>query len=263
VGNRIEGNKITLDGKEYTLLNNEGENTFHGGVDGLSTKVFDAEIIEANDYIKVIYHYLSKDLESGFPGNLDVYVTYTVNKDKPELLIEFKATTDKVTYCSLTNHAYYTVGEPSLYTTKLYINSSNYLHVRQNDSIPIEKRALPEYMNFKIIKEITKDINHPILLDSKAHGYDHHYFFDNENEFNTLKASLIGRKYKMDIFTDFKGMQIYSCNYLKTTYPHYELDNIVHKSLAMEPQDDFLNINILKPGEIYNKFIKLCFTKNI
>jgi galactose mutarotase-like enzyme len=151
------------------------------------------------------------------------------------------------------------VGEPSLYKTSLYIDASTYLNCRKLDLIPIDIKEVPDYLSFKKLKPITKDIENPNLMDSKARGYDHHYYFDN-NDISSIKSSLVGQTYQMDIYTDFKGMQIYSVNYPNIT-PCYEIEPILHRSLAMEPQDGFLNNTILKPNETYNRFIRLSFKR--
>lgn len=259
VGNRIKGNKVIIEGKEYILANNEGDNVLHGGKEGLSTKTFSSVIKEHDDYVEVIYSYLSKDGESGFPGNMNVEVKYTINKGKNELKIDYLASTDKTTMCSLTNHAYYSVGEPSLKETKMYINASHYLHCNPVDLIPIEKREVPSYLDFRKPKMVFEDIDNPVLVNSKAHGYDHNYYFDSDSP-NELKAEFIGREFKMSIYTDFPCMQIYSSNFVNTT-PHFELDPVNHKSMAIEPQEDFSQTHLLKPGEKYSFFMRFVFSK--
>ena len=90
-GNRICKGRFTLDGKEYTLAINNGPNSLHGGPTGFHARVWDAEQPAKNS---VVLKYLSVDGEEGFPGNLNVEVVYTLS-DSNELIIEYKATTDK------------------------------------------------------------------------------------------------------------------------------------------------------------------------
>lgn len=259
VGNRIKGNVITIEEKKYKLIDNEKGNTLHGGVEGLSTKSFDYEIKEEKGQTQVIYSYLSKDGESGFPGNLSLKVIYTIIEDNNELRIDFVATTDQVTACSLTNHAYYTVGERSLKDTKLLINASHYLYCNPIDLIPIEKREVTDYLDFRKVKSVMHDINNPILRNSKANGYDHHYYFDDNNP-DSLKAELIGKEYKMQVYTNFGGMQIYSSNH-ETVKPQHELELGRNISMAIEPQDEFLHLHLLRPNEIYSRFMRFIFIK--
>lgn len=259
VSNRIKGNEIVINNQKYILENNEGDNVLHGGKEGLSTKTFNATIKEKDDLVTVSYKYLSKDGESGFPGNLSIEIRYSILKGTNKLKIEFFASTDKDTPCSLTNHAYYSAGEPSLKNSKLWIDASNYLYCNPLDLTAIERRPVTDYLDFRKTKEIYKDIDNPIMVNSKAGGYDHNYYFDN-NDDNKVKAKLIGTKYEMSIFTNFKCLQIYSNN-VNNTVPHYGLTNGLHKSLAMEPQDSYDTLNILKPNEQYYRFITLIFQK--
>jgi aldose 1-epimerase len=109
-GNRIANARFSIDGETYTLVANNGPNSLHGGPGGFHNVVWDAEQIDAQS---LRLKYLSKDMEEGFPGNLDVTVTYTLaNND--ELHIEYYATTDKPTVVNLTNHAFFNLaGEGS------------------------------------------------------------------------------------------------------------------------------------------------------
>jgi aldose 1-epimerase len=101
-GNRIAHAKFTLDGHTYTLAKNDGENSLHGGLKGFNKKVWSAKQ-EGNS---LVLNYLSKDGEEGYPGNLNVTVTYTLTDDN-ELKIQYDATTDKNTVLNLTNHSYF------------------------------------------------------------------------------------------------------------------------------------------------------------
>jgi aldose 1-epimerase len=101
-GNRIAHGKFTLDGHTYTLAKNDGENSLHGGLKGFNKKVWTAR--QEGD--SLVLSYLSKDGEEGYPGNLNVTVTFTVTDDN-ELKIQYDATTDKDTVLNLTNHSYF------------------------------------------------------------------------------------------------------------------------------------------------------------
>jgi len=91
-GNRIANARFTLEGVEYTLAANNGPNSLHGGLKGFDKVVWEAEEVEAEDGVALSLHYLSPDMEEGFPGNLDVTVVYTLT-DANELRIDFTATT--------------------------------------------------------------------------------------------------------------------------------------------------------------------------
>ncbi|MEO7293369.1 MAG: aldose epimerase family protein [Ginsengibacter sp.] len=104
-GNRIAKGKFTIDGKEYTLATNNGPNHLHGGIKGFDKVVWETSI--QNENIPALsLSYLSKDGEEGYPGNLQVNVSYTYTDDD-ELKIEYNAKTDKLTIVNLTSHSYF------------------------------------------------------------------------------------------------------------------------------------------------------------
>ncbi len=124
-GNRIGGAKFTLEGIEYKLNANDGDNCLHGGNATFDKILWDAETFEEKNEVGLILTHLSKDGDEGFPGNLSVEVTYTLN-DNNEIIIEYMATTDKTTICNLTNHAYFNLkngGATSIVDHKIKINS--------------------------------------------------------------------------------------------------------------------------------------------
>ena len=103
VANRIKDGKFTLDGKTYQLPVNNGTNSLHGGVEGFNAKIW--EVVEQSIY-EIKLRYRAKDGEEGYPGNADIYVTYTVTKDN-RLVIHYEAKTDAPTLVAMTNHAYF------------------------------------------------------------------------------------------------------------------------------------------------------------
>lgn len=110
VANRIKDGKFTLDGKQYQLPINNGTNSLHGGIEGFNAKIWD---VTAQSLYEITLHYRAKDGEEGYPGNVDVYVTYTATKDN-RLVIHYEAKTDAPTIIAMTNHAYFNLaGEDS------------------------------------------------------------------------------------------------------------------------------------------------------
>lgn len=105
-GNRIAKGKFAIDGEDYTLAQNNDENSLHGGLKGFDKQVWEATPFENDDTVGIVFSYLSPDGEEGFPGNLQVEVTYTLNNQN-ELSFEYRAVTDKPTVCNLTQHAYF------------------------------------------------------------------------------------------------------------------------------------------------------------
>ena len=105
-GNRIAKGKFSLDGTEYTLATNDGHNHLHGGVKGFDKVVWNATEIHDDSTASLVLTYLSKDMEEGFPGNLETKVIYTLTNNN-ELEVTYEATTDKKTIVNLTQHSYF------------------------------------------------------------------------------------------------------------------------------------------------------------
>ena len=121
-GNRIAKGKFSIDGEEYELATNNGANHLHGGVIGFDKVVWDAAVVDKN---AVKFSYLAKDGEEGYPGNLQISVTYTLTEDN-ELKLDYLATTDKKTPVNLTNHTYFNLkgeGEGTILDHELMINA--------------------------------------------------------------------------------------------------------------------------------------------
>ncbi|MBQ9144467.1 MAG: galactose mutarotase, partial [Paludibacteraceae bacterium] len=123
--NRIKDGKFALDGVEYQLPINNGTNSLHGGVHGFNEKVWD--IVGQSTY-SVSLHYRAKNGEEGYPGNLDVYVTYSLTKDNA-LSIVYEAKTDKPTILGFTNHAYFNLegeGSGTVHNHQLQVCADEY-----------------------------------------------------------------------------------------------------------------------------------------
>jgi aldose 1-epimerase len=125
VANRIKDGQFSIDGQSYQLPINNGTNSLHGGVEGFNAKIWE---VTAQSAYSITLHYRSKDGEEGYPGNVDVWVTYTATKDN-RLVIHYEAKTDAPTLLALTNHAYFNLaGEASgrIHDHILQINADKY-----------------------------------------------------------------------------------------------------------------------------------------
>jgi aldose 1-epimerase len=138
--NRIAKGKFTLDGKEYVLAVNNGPNHLHGGNKGFNTFVWTGESVDGTDGPAVRFTRRSPDGEEGYPGSVDVSVTYTITRDNA-LRIDYAATTDKPTPLNLTNHAYFNLGGTDGETIKPVLDHT--LQLNAERYLPIDATRIP------------------------------------------------------------------------------------------------------------------------
>lgn len=217
--NRIENAEFEINGEKYNLTKNEGENHIHGGIKCFSKVLWDVSEKSADNTLELTY--LSKDGEEGYPGNLQVKVTYTLTEDN-ELKIDYYAVSDKDTVVNLTNHSYFNLsgrnfGFNSILKHKLYINADKFT-VNDKNSLPTgeirDVSGTP--MDFTEPKEIGKEINDDYDQLVLAKGYDHNWILNDDSK--PLKKAAEAYEEKsgrvMEVFTTKPGMQFYSGNYI-------------------------------------------------
>jgi aldose 1-epimerase len=258
-GNRIAKGKFTLDGKEYTLALNDGPNHLHGGVKGYDKVMWDAEEFKTDSAVGIKLHRVSKDGEEGYPGNLDVTVTYTL-KDDNSLVFDYTATTDKATPVNLTQHSYFNLaGDGDIKSHELLISASNYNVV---DSTLIPTGELREVngtpFDFTAAKPIGRDL---VAAGGKPIGFDHNFILDTKS-IKDLAVRVIeptsGRM--MEVYTDQPGVQFYSGNFLDGTitgksgkvYQQYSGFCLETQHFPDSPNQPAFPSTILKPGEKYH-----------
>jgi aldose 1-epimerase len=215
--NRIAGGKFEIDGVEYALAKNNGENTLHGGIQNFSRKVWTAETSGGEDP-SATFSYTSPDGEEGFPGELKVAVTYTLTRDN-RLRIDYRATTDKKTILNLTHHSYFNLaGHDSgdILGHYLRLNCDAYLPVDANQ-IPTGVQQDVKGTPFDFMQ--TKEIGDVIGLEPGL--YDHCFIIEVPEEAEkeslpevvaTVTDPKSGRK--MELFTTEPGVQFYTANHL-------------------------------------------------
>jgi aldose 1-epimerase len=268
--NRIAKGKFTLDGKEYTLATNDGENHLHGGVEGFGKKVWKGEELKTDDGAGVKLTYLSKDGEEGYPGNLECTVEYILDNDN-ELKIVLETKTDKPTPVNLTNHAYFNLkgeGEGTILDHVLKLNAEEYTPV-DDGLIPTGeiKSVKGTPLDFTKAKKIGKDID---KLDKKFHGgYDHNFVLPDSGDSLTKVCKVVepesGRV--MEIYTTKPGFQFYSGNFLDGFKGKGGKAYKQHYAFCIEPQfypDSPNKPNfpscILRPGEERKEIILYKFS---
>ncbi|MBV9961271.1 MAG: galactose mutarotase [Parafilimonas sp.] len=216
-GNRIAKGKFKLDGTEYTLATNNGQNSLHGGKKGFSRQVWDAQ--QLNDSTLQLT-YVSKDGEEGYPGNLTSKVTYTVMSNN-KLKIDYEASTDKNTVLNLTNHCYFNLngqGSGTILNHNVMINADRYTPV-DSTLIPTGKletvKGTP--FDFTTPKTIGERVNDTANQQLKfGHGYDHNYVLNSKGNINEKAAEVTGDQsgIVMDVYTLQPGLQFYIGNFM-------------------------------------------------
>lgn len=216
-GNRIANGKFELDGVTYSLAQNNGENHIHGGLQNFSNAVWDVLENESNDQ-KLTLHYLSKDGEEGYPGNLDVTVVFSLT-DKNELIIDYEATSDKSTVVNLTNHSYFNLAGGSfdpVYKHELQIMAQQFVPGTK-DLIPLGELwdIANTPMDFNTPTPIGKRIGDDYEQLINGGGYDHTYVLDNEKgdlvKYAVVTEQKTGRV--MECWTTEPGVQLYTASH--------------------------------------------------
>ncbi len=263
-GNRIGNSKFTLNDKEYQLIANDHANSLHGGGDvAFHNRMWDAEQL---DSVNLVFTTVSPDGEDGYPGNVNVKVTYSLTEDNA-LRINYQATTDMPTVLNLTNHCYFCLsGDPSKDMMKeiLYLNSNEYTPVN-SDVLPTGEIASVENTPF--------DFRQPTCIGDRindttceqivnGNGYDHNWLLATNGDINAVAGTLYDPEtgIQMDMYTDQPGMQFYAGNFLDGSF--LGKGGIKHpqrSALCFEtqhypdsPNHPEFPTTVLNPGEEYN-----------
>jgi aldose 1-epimerase len=265
--NRIANGQFELNGQTYTLAKNDNNiNHIHGGIKRFNKVLWESEELPNNEGIGVKFHYLSKDGEEGYPGNLNVNVTFLLDGDK--LIINYEATTDKPTVINLTNHSYFNLrdaGKSDVLDEYVMINADKYTPVDEN-LIPIGdiESVIGTPLDFTKWKKIGSDID-------KVSGYDFNYVLNKTSNYELTFAAaaydaLTGRE--LTLYTTEPAVQFYTGNHLNGIKG--KVGNIYNKyhAFCFEPQhypDSPNHPNFpstqLNPGQTYKQTSVYIFSK--
>lgn len=267
-GGRISNSTFTLNGIKYNIPSYD-KNGLHGGKDGVGYKEFEYKKSEASEYFEVEFKYLSKDMESGYPGNLDLRVIYRLYKEINKLSLIYKGISDKDTLLNLSNHSYFNLSgnaKRDIMDHELYINASQMEEIKE--LLPRRIVDCKDIYSFKKKHKIGKFIFDPEIKNN-TNGYDFPYIFDDANKdiFNViLKDNISGRS--LSIKTTYPTVVIYTCNFTgreimnndKVMTPYYAvcLECMYHPNTI---NSDFLEEkkDILPKGVEYNNMIEYYF----
>lgn len=269
-GNRIAGGKFSLGGKEYSLAQNNGVNSLHGGVKGFDMKVWD---VVSHDDASICFRLVSPDGEEGFPATLAVDMTYTLN-DANEFEIVHTAVSDGDTIVNLTHHSFFNLhgeGNGDINDHILTIDASKYTPV-DDTLIPTGEIADVAGTPFDFLKPTPIGLRlgdaHEQL--KRGNGYDHNWVLNKSADGALDFAAEVYEQKSgrvMDVFTTEPAMQFYGGNFFACEIGKSGKPYIFRGSLALETQhypDSPNRANfpstVLKKGETYKHICKYCFS---
>jgi aldose 1-epimerase len=257
-GNRIGNARFTLNGVEYNLSKNDGQNSLHGGARGFDKRLWQANLVSPQS---LELKYRSADGEEGYPGNLDVTVKYTLT-NADELRIDYSATTDKETVVNLTNHSYFNLsGEGDILAHEVMINADRFT--------PVDKGLIPTGelkdvtgtpFDFRTATPIGKRIEQKDQQLIFAGGYDHNWVLNRSGNglerVATVSDPKSGRM--MEVLTTQPGLQFYTGNFLDGTLKGKGRTYTRRSAFCMEtqhfpdsPNQPNFPSTVLKPGSVY------------
>ena len=263
--NRIAKGKFKLDDNEYTLVVNNPPNHLHGGLKGFDKVIWGAKTIVNDSTVSLELSYLSKDMEEGYPGNLETKVTYTLNNED-ELSVSYEAKTDKPTIVNLTQHSYFNLTadfNQNILDHEIFINANSFL--------PVDTALIPtgEFrdvnktpFDFRKPKSIGKQISDENTQLENGMGYDHCWVLNDQGKGLRFVASayepVSGRF--LEVFSNEPGIQFYSGNFLDGTLPNKSNGTYQNRTgFCLETQhfpnspnqENFPSVR-LNPNEKYN-----------
>ena len=216
--NRIANGRFTLDGTAYQLPQNNYGHCLHGGPKGFQYVVYDATQTDSSE-VKLSYY--AKDMEQGFPGNVNCTVTMRLTDDNA-IDLKYEAETDKPTIINMTNHSYFNLdGDPAKGNADLLmVNASHFTPVDSTfmttgEILPVEGTP----MDFRQPAVLGERLNEETEQLKNGHGIDHNWVLDTKGNINEVCASLKSEQsgIKLEVYTDEPGIQIYTGNFLDGT----------------------------------------------
>ena len=269
--NRINQGKITLDGVEYQLPQNNFGHCLHGGPTGWQYQVY--ECVEADaKHVKLLR--VSPDGDNNFPGEVKAYVTYTLTDDN-KLDIAYEATTTAPTVINMTNHSYFNLsGDPanhSIIQDVICVNADNYTpvdstYMTTGEIVPVKNTPFDFTTPTLIFSYI--DAKHEQIKN--GNGYDHNWVLNTKGDISKLAALLYSPAsgITMMVYTDEPGIQVYSGNFLDGTVTGKKGITYQQRSgICLETQKYPDTPNkpewpsaVLRPGETYHSHTIFAFS---
>lgn len=259
---RIDKGTFTLNDNEYILNKNYGVNSGHGGSVGFNKKIWNVNAIETEEKITLEFSYLSKDLEEGYPGNLEIKVSYEITEDN-KLIFKIQGVSDKDTLMNITNHCYFNLSgdyKEDILNHTLKMNCDRFLAIDENggvtgEIIPVNNTEF----DFIEEKKIGQDIEGLSKQMKLGYGYDHPFMF-NENEKGHIELYDEKSGRYMKVTTEYPCVVVYSQNFIDSLVLKEGKETKKRNGICLEVQyppigynESFKEFSILKAHEIFNK----------
>lgn len=270
--NRIGNAEFVLNGKKYVLEKNDGENNLHSNPNGYHRRLWEAELCESELGEAVAFHLFSPDGDQGFPGNLNVTVTYTLTEEN-SLMIHYYASGDNDTVVNMTNHSYFNLSghnakgavEQKVQILSDFYTRADAASIPTGEILPVEGTP----MDFNVLKRIGDEIDSDYEATQLGNGYDHNWVLKGMNGELRKVAVLVDDRsgMTMEVHTDLPGIQFYTGNFLDGSLKGkggciYEKRAGVCFETQYYP-DSVNHMNfpspILKAGEEYDTTTVFCF----
>lgn len=259
---RIDKGIFTLNNEKYELNKNYGVNSGHGGTIGFNKKIWDVDVIEKEDSTSLEFTYLSKDLEEGYPGNLNIKVIYEVTKDN-KLIFKVEGVSDKDTLMNITNHSYFNLSgdyKEDILKHTLKMNCDKFLGIDENGGVTGEViNTIDTPFSFIEEKEIGKDINKDSEQLALGYGYDHPFMFK-ENEKGSIELCHKESGRYMKVTTEYPCVVVYSQNFIDGLKLKENKETKVRNAVCLEVQyppigynEAFKEFSILKADEKFDQ----------
>ncbi|MBP3950174.1 aldose epimerase family protein [Bacillus suaedae] len=267
VAGRIKGSSFELDGKTYNLPANNGENHLHGGEPGFHKVIWDTTPFENSNEAGIVLTHTSPDGENGYPGTVEMKVTYSLNNEN-EFTITYEGSADQKTVLTATNHSYFNLSgnlKDDIKDHELTIDASHFVELDEalipTGEIPAVDGTPFDFRNGRQIKDgINSNFEQNVV---GGNGYDHYFLFDQNNEQDVIvKEKESGRQ--LIVKTDQPGMVLYTSTMLDDSLQLAEGPSKRYLGLCLETQaspasvhDDRFPSVILEKDEKY--FAKTTF----
>ncbi|MDO6451572.1 aldose epimerase family protein [Oceanobacillus profundus] len=263
VAGRIQGGEFVLNGKTYSLDHNDGDNHLHGGASGFHQVIWNVDPFQTSDTVGLKLTHKSLDGDGGYPGNLDVTVTYILNNDN-QFTIDYAATSDQVTPITLTNHSYFNLSGDLKNTIH-----HHHITIDSEEIVKLDEKLIPtgKLMNvfntsfdFRESRSLREGFNDKSEQNTVAgNGYDHYFIFNKKKE-NAVTVSDEKSGRLLMIKTDQPGMVMYTSNMLEDGMELKEGFSEKYLGVCFETQASPASLHypgfpsvILKAGEQYKK----------